>query len=181
MPTIGRSSLERALRSLVAQKDRQWNAIVVFDNVKNQLPIKDRRIKAIYTDSKIGKRGINGEGGFVRNKAIPMIESVWTAFLDDDDSLTNNYVQMLKNENQALDLVIFRMKYKNGRALPRSRETRIIFTQVGISYAVKTNFIKTNKILFRQSSREDFDFLQDCQRKGAKFTISPHVTYLVKH
>lgn len=178
IPTIGRSTLINSIDSLLNQTDNNWNAIIVFDGLKQNIEINDNRIKII----EINKCGIKNSAGYVRNEGIKLCNnSIWIGFLDDDDTLSKDYIEKLKEEiniNNNIDVCIFRMGYENGYILPTLYDKNIIRNKVGISFAIKKNI--DNTILFENNPYEDYIFLKKMQCKKYKILISSYVTYFVK-
>jgi len=178
IPTIGRSTLINSIDSLLNQTDNNWNAIIVFDGIKQNITINDNRIKII----EITKCGLKNSAGSVRNEGIKLCNnSTWIGFLDDDDTLSKDYIEKLKEEiniNNNIDVCIFRMGYEYGYILPSMYDKNIIRNKVGISFAIKKNINDT--ILFENNPYEDYFFLKKMQYKKYKILISSYVTYFVR-
>ena len=181
IPSIGRESLQQSIDSLIAQTDSDWNAIIIFDGVKKNIEINDDRIRYIEAP-KSGNSSKRNSAGLVRNIGLDKVEDCdWIGFLDDDDTISNDYIKKLKEEdkmNHDIDLCIFRMSYDNGYILPSDCDRNIYRGKVGISYAVKKYII--NDIKFKNNPYEDFIFLKEVQMKKYKIVISPYITYFVK-
>ncbi len=183
IPSIGRISLNESLKSLIEQKDEDWNAIVIFDGVKNNINIIDNRIKYIEIE-KIGKNECKSMSGLVRNIGLNMVdenETEWVGFLDDDDSISDDYIIKLKEEiniNDKMDVCIFRMKYPNGYVLPPIYEKIIRRNYCGISFVIKSIICK--KITFQNNPFEDYIFLKELENKRYNILISSYVTYYIK-
>jgi hypothetical protein len=181
IPTIGRETLKKSIESLLYQTDNDWNAIIIFDGIKKNIDIIDKRIKIIEIN-KIGNIDIKNNGGFVRNIGIKNVEnSLWIGFLDDDDYLSENYILNLKNEisiHNNLEICIFRMAYENGYVLPTKNDKNINRYKVGISFAIKKYV--GDHILFENNPFEDYLFLKNAQNKKYKIIISSYVTYFVR-
>ena len=52
IPTIGRKTLIKSIKSLQNQTNQNWNAIIIFDGIKSNININDPRIKIIEIDKK---------------------------------------------------------------------------------------------------------------------------------
>lgn len=181
IPTIGRSSLLSSINSLLNLKDNDWNAIIIFDGIKCNVNIEDNRIKIIEIE-KLGKESIKNNAGLVRNIGFNYVEnSIWIAFLDDDDYLSENYICNLKKEielNNSIEVCIFRMGYENKCILPSKFDKNIIRNKVGISFALKKYITDSNK--FINSPFEDYLYLKNLQSQKYKIIISSYVSYFVK-
>jgi GT2 family glycosyltransferase len=182
IPTIGRESLINSINSLIMLNDNDWKAIIIFDGVKNNLDIKDSRIKII----EIEKNGIiskKNNAGLVRNIGIKNIdyETEWIGFLDDDDYVSPEYISNLKEEikqNNNIEVCIFRMIYENGCILPSKFDKNITRCKVGISFTIKKYI--TDKFFFINNPFEDYLYLKELEKNKYKIIISSHVSYFVK-
>jgi glycosyltransferase involved in cell wall biosynthesis len=87
IPTINRHTLSRTIDCLINQTNPNWKAIVVFDGVKCEKYL-DPRIKSLSIE-KMGKQNF---AGLVRNQAINMVDTEWIGFVDDDDTISYDYV-----------------------------------------------------------------------------------------
>ena len=180
IPTIGRKTCMNTINSLINLNDNNWKAILIFDGVKNIFNIKDDRITIVEIEKK-GIEDKNNQAGFVRNIGFNYVnDSEWIGFVDDDDTLSKDYIDKLKeeiNENNSIDVCIFRMIYENKFVLPSEFDKYIIKCRVGISFAIKS-YIKDN-ILFDNNNYEDYYFLKELEYKNYKIVISPYICYFV--
>jgi glycosyltransferase involved in cell wall biosynthesis len=113
IPTIGRETLEQSINSLLKQDNPNWKAIIIFDGIEPNIKCIDPRISILKCEKK--GEGKNGAGN-VRNYAVPFIETEWIAFLDDDDTVADDYVTCLQKQIEEipdLDVLIFRMKHNH--------------------------------------------------------------------
>jgi cellulose synthase/poly-beta-1,6-N-acetylglucosamine synthase-like glycosyltransferase len=160
--------------------DENWKAIIIFDGVKNTFDIVDERITIIEIEKK-GKLGKNNKAGFVRNIGFNYVNnSDWVGFVDDDDILSNDYINKLKKEikkNKSIDVCIFRMGYSNKKILPNDYDKNIVKCRVGISFALRSYI--TKNILFNNNKYEDYYYLKELEYKKYKIVISPYVCYFV--
>jgi cellulose synthase/poly-beta-1,6-N-acetylglucosamine synthase-like glycosyltransferase len=182
IPTIGRESLLDSIDSLINQNDNNWNAIILFDGIKNKFEIKDARITIIELESRKGIIDKKNNAGIVRNIGFTYVkDSEWIGFLDDDDILSYDYISKLKEEikiNNHIEVCIFRMAYENKCILPSLNDRNIIRNRVGISFAIKKYISENNK--FQNSPFEDYIFLKGLQNKKYKIIISSYTTYFVR-
>lgn len=194
IPSVGRVSLIKSLESLISQKDPDWVCHVGFDGLTKQqvhpsLRIDDPRIHYHFIEKKLGKmnRRMHNFGGLVRNQLIDRVTTDWIGFLDDDDTLHQNYTTVLNyhiKTSDVLDFLVYRMIYKDGKLIPSIKTTQVeelVGGNIGINFAAKTKFIKDNNIRFKNGPREDFNFLADIRRHGGIGKISEEVLYKVGH
>ena len=176
IPSIGRSSLKRAVESVINQGDWNWKIIIVFDGIEPNIDFNNDHIKYITAPK-------TNSAGLTRNIAIPLVDTGWTAFLDDDDYIADTYIQKLKyyiNEDSERDIIIFTYRdITNGNTRPPLGFKDIVSCEVGISFACKTDFIHHNDIKFQWGAIEDFAFLNDCRNAGAKYYLTNDVQYYV--
>lgn len=187
IPSIGRSTLRRSLESIIKQKNENWKCIVGFDgigedSIDKELLVEDPRIDYLYFNDKIGQSAEHGNGGMVRNRIISHVVTEWIGFLDDDDCLYENYTEeFFLNDTDNLDCIVFRMRYENNPSLilPPPGMDIIEQNMIGISFAVRSDFIKSKGIEFINSNSEDFIFLSSVISNDSRLRISESVTYLV--
>lgn len=185
IPSLGRTTLKKSIQSLLEQINTDWNAIILFDGIDppqidgltpNINYLNDKRFNVIVTE-KIGHAGL------VRNIGIDLVTSKFIAFLDDDDWVLNTYVERLQsysNSRPELDIVIFTYKdVTNGNIIPPKKTKDFESCKVGISFAVKTEFIKNYSIKFTPNAIEDFRFLNECRNNGARYLITNDIQYMV--
>lgn len=182
IPSIGRSSLVQSLQSLISQDNPNWSAIVIFDGVSHNtvrdLIAIDKRISYLYIDKQIG---VSNHAGDVRNYGIKHCKTEWCGFLDDDDSLTTNYVSLFYDTIQKykeVDVIQWRMKDKRIGYVPDASGD-IRKCNIGISQSIKTSILL--EYPFTPSWCEDFDLLDKLNKATKKIIISDKVTYLVRN
>ena len=176
IPTIGRDTLGRTVQSIKNQTRTNWKAIIIFDGIKPNINEKDERIKIIQ----IEKKGRLNYAGRVRNSGIEIVDTEWVAFVDDDDTLTKNYLEVFENEiNDSLDVLIFRM-LKGTQVLPPYEHTDFVKNFVGISFSAKTKLFKNENIWFEESSTEDYDILDKFRSNNKNIKITNEITYIVR-
>jgi glycosyltransferase involved in cell wall biosynthesis len=178
IPSIARLTLLRTVESLKKQTNPNWNAIIIYDGVDGP-DFNDNRIKIIKSE-KVGLEGpLNGQSGLVRNIGIKSSQTEWIGFLDDDDTINENYVETLIEKYLDKDFVVWRMKYQNGVVLPPPKENDLVFSRVGISFCYKKNL---GEILFDLNrDGEDFDLLMKLKGLTNNWVITPEVYYNVRH
>ena len=190
VPSIGRDSIKFTLQSLTNQTNPNWKCWVGFDGKceddidKNNL-IEDSRINYLYFKDKLGVSAHHGNAGLVRNSIIEQLsdDTEWIGFLDDDDTLSKFYIEILELEKtkSEFDCCVFRMRYDkdNQKVIPPFGMNHLQQNYVGISFCVSKKFIAENNIKFTNDNAEDFKFLKEINDKGGKIYISPHITYNV--
>ena len=188
IPSIGRDSLIDTIQSLSNLTDNNWSALIIFDKVKNPITINQANIHFIETENKVGKIDKKNNAGLVRNIGFSYIrknniKTKYIAFVDDDDTLHPNYIEHLKDNTTKFsnpDVIIFRMMYSNYQIIPHPQTRKLQVKNVGISFAVKSNLIENEEILFQNHPFEDYIFLQSCKVMKKKIIISNYVNYFVR-
>jgi len=187
IPTMNRPTLTDTIKSLLNQTKHEWNAILIFDGCSPQDPylllqLTDPRILCLTT-SKLGQiNPIHNTAGFVRNVGLPLVNTPWIGFVDDDDILTDNYIECFINEiiiTPSADVIVFKM-IERGRIIPPLNFNEIVCGQVGISFVYRAALVKEG-FIFEQSTMEDYTLLKRMEETGKKIVLSPFVTYLVRH
>jgi glycosyltransferase involved in cell wall biosynthesis len=185
VPTINRTSLRNAINSIQKQTLNNWECIIVYDGIKTPAPADLWTIFGI-TELYICKLGETKNGrsfaGKVRNRTFELVHTPWISFLDDDDALNIFYLYWLNRyikENPELDCIIFSMGYANNSKLPKQYDD-FVAGEVGISFSVKTEFIRKHNILFDNSDNEDFQFLDQIRNAGGKIKMSEQFMYYIR-
>lgn len=199
IPTIGRETLENTVNSLLELNNHNWKALILFDGIKNTFHFEDERIICLEIE-KQGKIDIKNNAGMVRNIGFDYIlnnniNTQFIGFVDDDDTLHPNYINNVLEENTVnndVDLIIFRMMYKNKTYLPKKNDIKLKVKHFGISFVFKKSILihenenknknkKENKInYFINHPYEDFLFLKNIFDKKYKIIISPYINYFIR-
>jgi glycosyltransferase involved in cell wall biosynthesis len=191
IPSIGRETITVTLESLVNQTNPNWKCYVGFDgkeesDIDPSILVQDERIKYFYFGEKLGdETKHHGNAGQVRNSIIGRIDDdiEWIGFVDDDDTLSKYYVEILELEKnkKEFDCCVFRMRYDkdNIKILPPFNMDTIKQNFVGISFCVRRKFIDKNKISFVNDNAEDFKYLKKISDCNGEIHISSHITYNV--
>jgi len=187
IPTKGRATLKKSIQSLIDQTDWNWRCIIIFDGI-NPIEITGLNPDINYLkDNHFIVHSIDkiGHAGLVRNFALPLVDTVWTAFLDDDDYLLPTYVERLRMYNNIYsdkNIIIFTYRdVENRNIQPPLWMKEIKSCNVGISFAIKTEFIQKNNIIFPPGGVEDFAFLDSAVKAGGKYIIPGDIQYMVGH
>ena len=179
IPSIGRDTLINSINSILDQTSEKWNAIIIYDGCKNILNENIINDKIKYYEIEKTKCVIN-QASDVRNYGLQFVNSKWVAFLDDDDTIANDYVEYFfkQVEKYNFDLYIYRMINENFKIFPSIESKTLIPCDVGISFIVKKSVF--NNIKFENSHCEDYDFLNLVKKNNYLIIISNSVKYFVK-
>ena len=182
IPTIGRETLNRTIDSLLNQTVSNWNAIIIFDGITtttSNIEFNDSRIII----KGIEKRGLNSNSaGLVRNYGMQFVETEWIAFVDDDDTISYDYVETFIKEIEEynnIDVIIFRMQYED-RIIPKLKTDNFYLCDVGISFVIK-KYIYENGLKFIPDGAEDFLYLDKIRNNNYEIMISPFIKYYVRN
>ncbi|WP_020471405.1 glycosyltransferase [Zavarzinella formosa] len=127
LPTIGRVSLARSLKSLQGQLSPSDELLLVSDGPANEW------IKASLADAGLPGRliempdGPNGDWGHtIRNRLLPTIPTGYVMHLDDDDEYVPGGLDKVRRAIAALPngLFLFRMEFDEGHVLWQTPEVR---------------------------------------------------------
>lgn len=178
IPTVGRPTLARTIDSLFRQTSPDWRAVVVFDGTDPNYETADPRVVVLRTPEKLGTAN---HAAHVRNYGAREIDSEWVGFVDDDDTLVEDYVERALEAIRAdaeMDVLIFRMRYDSGLVLPPVGWDHFEIQKVGISFCLRRDVLLRNP--FEPSGEEDFYLLDRCRSDGLRIVLSPHIAYLVR-
>lgn len=160
VPSIGRDTLQRAI-----------------DSAKNQAKV------LTHIDE-------HREGaGIVRNALIEKADTEWVSMLDDDDTVTDDYVQRLEEESEKhpeADVIIFReyfiQELMNDDKYPDHfiwQAPVVHWGQVGIAFSVKRDVALKHP--FKNEKNEDFHFLKRLEEAGYNIHFSKYIVYRARH
>lgn len=185
IPSVGRKTIINTIQSIKNNTIEDWEIVIVFDNVpKDKIPLieKDPRIFIINSP----KLGIGkNSGGNVRNVALKLINSDWTGFVDDDDTISIDYINKLQQEilehpqSNVIVFKLFRLTRKK-RILPPPNKFFLIEGGVGISFCVNTKYYKSKNIYFQPSKIEDWNYLRRIKLLKGKILISRFLCYFAR-
>ena len=99
IPSLGRDSLNDTVSSLINLTNTNWNALIIFDGVKKNIELTDKRFYFI----EIIKSGIEDKknnAGLVRNYGFQFIkdnhiDTSYISFVDDDDTIHPEFINNL--------------------------------------------------------------------------------------
>lgn len=188
IPSIGRESLIYSIESLLNQTDSEWKALIILDGISinilnNDLMslLEDERFE-VHEIEKIGSNINNA--GYVRNYGMSVVEdSEWIAFLDDDDTIASDYIEIFKNEISIysnIDVYIYRMINNEQRIIPNLDIVNFKICDVGISFIINYKIYKSG-IEFDADGAEDYLYLNKIRKASYKMMISPYIKYYVRN
>lgn len=162
VPSCGRNTLKRALDSAKAT------------GAKVLVKLDEERLGA----------------SAVRNELIQKTTTPWVSFLDDDDTVTSDYVDRLREELEAhpeADMVIFREYFiqdlmGDDNPYPDHfiwQVPAVHWGQIGISFSVKKDV--ATKFPFIEQDNEDFHFVKRIEEAGYNIHFSKYITYRARH
>lgn len=185
IPSINRNSLHRSVNSLINQTNPNWECIIIYDGIQGP-NFEDSRIKTIKIEKtgvenykNIGPGRMNGQAGLVRNHGILLCDTEWIGFLDDDDVITENYVEDLFSKYQNYDFVVWRMKFNGGSIIPPISSNELKRKEVGISFCYKKS-IFPNLVFEENDYAEDYKLVKKLESLTSNFIISTDIYYLVR-
>lgn len=115
-----------------------------------------------------------------RNGLIKLADTPWVSMLDDDDTVTPDYVDRLRDElkvNPEADVVIFREFFPHGVVLPAWPV--VAMGNIPISFSIKRELAL--RYPFLDEPHEDFELIARLERAGAHIHFSQWLTYRMRH
>lgn len=119
-----------------------------------------------------------GTAGENRNKCLSQIchDKKWIIFVDDDDFLIDGYIDEL---DDLFDIVIFRMYQSGVSVIPRYGNNKIVSGNVGINFAMKTDFFLKSGATFDNGGHgEDWRFMQQLLKFNPNIKITDEIMYI---
>ena len=173
-------SLIRTIQSIKNQTDSHWKLIIVFDGIDQ---IHQDILNESNDDRIILKQVEKQEHrSQIRNIGIALADTPWVSFIDDDDTISNDYIEKLRNEektNECIDCVIFRQYFGDSKfeILPKLNCKSLKCGKVGISFAVKRKVFDTIQFKNTYPFIEDFKILKTIHINQFNIVVCPHVCY----
>lgn len=184
--------VRQCLESVINQTYKNLEIIIVNDGTKdNSMKIvgeylSDERIKVINKE--------NGGLSSARNKGMEDVNGEYTYFLDSDDWLELNTIEILvKNLEENLDIIganfylfdeikkekkvsnlkVTYEKIEEGKYFLLDEAEIVVWNKL-----YKTSFLKENRIIFLENIvHEDEDFTFKCYMKAKKIKYISNITY----
>lgn len=162
IPTIGRGTLGRAIRSVKDQTE-PTDLVVEMD---------ERRTGC----------------GPTLNRGLELVETPWVNTMGDDDVLHPQFTESLRRivtvHKQDFDMVVFQMEYQWGMVLPREMDaSKWYHGDVGCSYAIKTELAREIKWIdepCQPGLGEDWEMIDEVRARGGIIHVAPVVRYYVR-
>lgn len=180
--------IERTIRSVFSQVDRNWELIIVDDGsgdntyeVANNLCAKDSRIKLFRQENK----GVSA----ARNLGLTHATGDWIYFLDGDDIIDNRLVHKINSIEQDIDVVLTGFEIRTGsksRFFIPDKSYNIIndfltFKQkiVMCSICFRKSLLDNNSIRFDEATFyfEDREFITYSLLKAKRIVILKDVLF----
>jgi hypothetical protein len=108
-----------------------------------------------------------------------MCNTEWIGFLDDDDTIHQDYVKTLVEKYTEYDFIVWRMKTTDGKIYPELTRNNIKINRVGISISFKNKF--PNLLFDSNCDSEDYEFVNKLRNTTHNFIITPEIFYNVRH
>jgi len=187
IPSLGRDSLNDTVSSLINLTNTNWNALIIFDGVKKNIELTDKRFYFI----EIIKSGIEDKknnAGLVRNYGFQFIkdnhiDTSYISFVDDDDTIHPEFINNLHYDLSLfpnMKCIIYRMMFPNFNVVPQPLSTKLQVKNVGISFVIHSSIIFDLNCSFINHPYEDFLFLQHLKKLNIPLLVSSFVNYFVK-
>ena len=180
IPTINRSTLKRSVDSVYAQTDQDWGIVVAWNglvDVPQAFKTDDPRVKHVTSGGKF--LGHDNVGAETRNLGLAVAEGEWIANLDDDDTVTPDYVACLKKEAEGFDLIHFRTLYPDPASDTRPSRGQYAFRADTVcnSHAFRLAFVREHNITYIDDKNEDWVTFKAMLDAGARAKMSDYATY----
>lgn len=183
VPTIGRSTLIRAITSIKNQTKKNWRCIIIFDGVNIPKHITDSvKDDNRFSVIRINKVGCLNHGARVRNEGLKLVKTGWVGFVDDDDAISPYYVEHMNNylsNDINIKCIIFRMMYSDNNVIPKINSCTFYEGNVGISFCFSSELLKQG-FYFTPSSCEDYVLLNKIRNSRYRILMSCKIGYLVR-
>lgn len=170
--------LNRAIRSVLKQKYQDWQLVVVCDGCQMSFDIakqyQDKRIKIALIDKQ------PMFSGNIRNTGIDLADGEWITYLDNDDYLGPNHIQLLSDAiDDETDWLFFNDYTLNGEAF-KERPCRLKQYQCGTSNIAHRKDIGARWITHNKYGQDDWAFISRLMLESDRMKVCEG-EYLVCH
>jgi len=186
IPTYNRSNvIGRAIESVLNQTYQNWELIIVDDSKESQAEtinsFNEQRIKYIFRGAKLGV-------GSARNLGAAHGKGDYLIFLDDDDSITTNYLSdfydLITKTEYPVDICYCGMKIVDGHKTNSILSSKsIVKSKRGVilagAWTIRSEFFKSiggydNEFLFGESA----EFLLRCGYQNPQISYTDNLNII---
>lgn len=184
LTTYNRKELvQRALRSLVNQTEKDWEAIVIDDGSTDKTAdavragFQNDRIQYVYKENT----------GFIlaKNRGIELAKGRYITFLDSDDEYAPEHLRIRKNillKNPEIDLLHGGVEIIGQPYVPDvfNPHVKIHLSDCAVSgtFFIKEKAMHQLKGFGGTALTTDFDFMQRAEQAGLKIKKTDYPTYI---
>lgn len=169
--------LSRAIQSVIQQKYQDWQLIVVCDGCEKSLEIvkqnPDKRIKALLIDKQSMFSGIP------RNVGITNAKGEWICYLDNDDFLGSDHLELIHRGMNGHDWLFFNDWTLKGEYF-MERTCYLKLGRCGTSNIAHKRSMKSRWQSKSTYGRDDWSFIQSLKSESDNWTKCEG-QYLVCH
>ena len=193
--------LSQCIQSVLEQTLSDFELILVNDGSTDSSPgicdlyaQSDKRIKVIH----IPNSGVSK----ARNVGIDNALGEWIVFIDSDDFVDNNYLELFHLENNDSDIVIQGLEYYNNitgeffnpillkneritndNLIKATADYKLLENGFPVAKAFRKNLLKENNINFNTniSFHEDHIFVLNCYNVARCFDLSDGIAYKYRY
>lgn len=182
--TAAGTGRERALRSLLAQSDPDWLALVIGAGVAPWLPLEARyySVKGPTGAEEVGL--VNAALAWLHLAAsLGQVNTEWVAVLGEQDTVSENFVARLRDVQDggdSVDIIAFRTKTSTNAVLPHPFYPAIVPGEIGSAVVFRRALLERTRIELHPVGDGMSYLVRQALDHGARLLLHPDISYFEK-
>jgi hypothetical protein len=171
----------RALGSVLAQSDPDWAAVAIGSGFFPTLPLEARyfALKGREQASKV-RILTDALNHLHLAQATESLEAEWVAVLDEEHTVSEQFVARCKAIDECVDVIVFRTQYKRGIVLPDALYPSLIPEHIGVGITFRRSFAERAGLEFEDVGDPISYFLTRAEHSGARVLLHPAISFYEK-
>jgi hypothetical protein len=175
----GQDRRGRALRSLLAQADPDWCAVVIGAGFAPDLPLETRFFSVRGATGSTNMEVVNDALNHVYlARHTGDLECEWLVLLNDCHTVSEQFVTRTKAETRGTaDVIIFRSQGARGLVLPNPQYPALVPDNIGCGIVLRRAFAEDAGLRFEDVGDPIAYALTETEKYGARVLLHPSISF----